>query len=255
MRSLDDRTVVSPARPPGENRDVDEGGATDPMGVLTDGTPYHAPLGQLAIVDDGTRVVCHLCGEHLQLLSTSHLRRHGWQPDEYREAFGLGRSVGLCAPTVSERRRELGADRYRRNPGTRAGMQRGQDLARSGELLQMSHDVQRPGSARLQRRRQIAAVTAPQRTATRAQAESRRLERVRDLGFTDMRGYLLDRYMTQHWPVARIKAELQIGSAVLVEILDKAKIERRRPGGAAPARVRWDRATASARPSAGRAAR
>jgi hypothetical protein len=39
--------------------------------------------------------------------------------------------------------------------------------------------------------------------------------------------------------VARIKAELGIGSSVLTEVLDDAGIVRRQPGGAAPAHARW----------------
>src|SRR3954453_17157780 len=90
-----------------------------PIGVLGDGVAFFAPLGELQVVDDGDRVICHLCGRALQLLSTEHLRRHGWTPQLYRDAFGLNRSTALCSPALIERRREIGKERYRRNEGVR----------------------------------------------------------------------------------------------------------------------------------------
>jgi len=41
------------------------------VGVLADGTPYYAPVGE--IVCDGTTVTCHLCGRPLKSVAT-HLR-------------------------------------------------------------------------------------------------------------------------------------------------------------------------------------
>jgi hypothetical protein len=224
-------------------------GDAAPMGELADGTLYYAPLGELIVTDDGDGVVCHLCGRTLRLLATEHLRRHGWTPQLYRQAFGLNRSQPLCAPTVSERRRELGAVRYRRNPRTRAGLQRGQALARSGQLLAISHASQPAGAAALQRRRRSAEVTATSREQRRRDAAARRQRLVRELGFDTERDYLLDRYVNLQWPVARIKAELGIGSSVLTEILDAAGIRRRAPGGAGPARARWKRHHSRGTPS------
>lgn len=232
------------ARPASDNADVTDATTPPVIGELSDGTAYFAPLGVLVVIDDGARVICHLCGNALRLLSTSHLRRHGWTPHGYRETFGLGRSVPLCAPEVSDRRRELGAQRYRSNSGTRGGLRRGQQMARNGELLKLSHQVQQPGTARLQRRQQIRTATEPQRAALRAAAAARRLAKVHELGFTSERDYLADRYLTQRWPVSRIKSELQVGSATLTEVLDGAGIIRRRPGGAAPANARWERVRA-----------
>lgn len=54
-----------------------------------------APLGRLVVVDDGERVVCHLCGRALAMLGASHLRQHGWTAAEYREEFGLRRGAAL----------------------------------------------------------------------------------------------------------------------------------------------------------------
>jgi hypothetical protein len=80
-----------------------------PIGELDDGTPFFSPLGELQMVDDGDRVICHLCGRAMQLLSAEHLRRHGWTPQLYRSMFGLNRSTALCSPAVAERRRAIGS--------------------------------------------------------------------------------------------------------------------------------------------------
>src|SRR3954452_4392015 len=100
-----------------------------PIGELDDGTPFFAPLGALQVVDDGQRVICHLCGRALQLLSAEHLRRHGWTAELYRVTFGLNRSPALFPPAVAERRRAIGIDRYQRNARVRNGLAQGQALA------------------------------------------------------------------------------------------------------------------------------
>ncbi len=112
-----------------------------------------APLGELVVVDDGQRVVCHLCGRALAWLGAPHLRAHGWTAMGYREAFGLRRSASLCAPAVAEHRRQLGLQRYAANPRLRDGLAVGQAMARSGELLELSHAAQPAGSARTETRR------------------------------------------------------------------------------------------------------
>lgn len=217
------------------------GAAPRALGALDDGTPFFAPLGELQVVDDGERVVCHLCGRALQLLSAEHLRRHGWTSGLYREAFGLNRSTGLCSPALASRRRAIGVDRYQQNVRVRGGLAQGQELARSGRLLEMSHAIQRPGSSSLERRRRSAAVTAASRDIRRMSAIERRSGRIAELGFASEQDYLLDRYVARAWPVSRIKAELGIGSSVLTEILNAAGIDRRKPGGAGPAIARWNR--------------
>ena len=88
-------------------------------------------------------------------------------------------------------------------------------------------------------------MTAASRAARRAGAVERRTKRIVELGFTSERDYLIDRYLVREWPVSRIKAELEIGSAVLTQILDDADIKRRRPGGTKPALARWGRVAAS----------
>ena len=34
-----------------------------PVGVLADGTPYYAPIGEVIV--DGSLVTCHLCGRYV----------------------------------------------------------------------------------------------------------------------------------------------------------------------------------------------
>lgn len=215
--------IVAPVGRPGRH--------PQPVGMLPDGTEYFVPLGRLEFVDDGRRVLCHLCGRPLRLLSTTHLRQHGWTPQEYREAFGLNRSTPLCAPAVSERRRVIGRDRYAANARVREGMARGQELVRSGTALRQAHAAMPPGSARLQRRMTAADVTAEARERRHLQAVARRRERIRGLGFATERAYLRDRYLRRGWGIARIKAEMQVGSGVVEQLLDAAGIARRPPGG------------------------
>jgi hypothetical protein len=65
------------------------------VGVLDDGTPYFAPLGEIVV--DGSRVICHLCGRALRSV-VAHLPSHGWTKDQYCEAFGLERGQPLEGP-------------------------------------------------------------------------------------------------------------------------------------------------------------
>lgn len=65
--------------------------AASPVGVLADGTPYYAPIGEVIV--DGSLVTCHLCGRALRSV-TAHLRAHGWTKLAYCEAFGLERGRG-----------------------------------------------------------------------------------------------------------------------------------------------------------------
>jgi len=200
------------------------------LGVLADGTEYFVALGQLEVVDGGTRVLCHLCGQPFRLLSTTHLRGHGWTPAQYREAFGLNRGAPLCAPSVSEQRRVAGYERYA-DPRVRAGLAIGQQMVRSGEALRLAHVAMPPGTARMQRRLRALDVTQDSRQYRHDEALRRRGERVRELGFDTERAYVRDRYVRRGWGIARIKAELRVGSGVVEHLLDAARIPRRPPGG------------------------
>jgi hypothetical protein len=115
------------------------------LGRLPDGTPYFAPLGEIAYDPDEDRVQCHRCGCWYRGIAGSHLHRvHGWTIDEYREAFRLMKGVPTVAVGVSTalaahtRRRvqagELPADftpewRARRGTAGRYRVQRWRSLA------------------------------------------------------------------------------------------------------------------------------
>ena len=217
------------------------------VGTLADGTVCFAPLGELLVVDGGQRVVCHLCGRELVLLAASHLRKHGWTPQAYREAFGLGRGTALCAPLLLQQRRALGVARYAANARLRDGLAVGQAMARSGELLERSHAAQPAGSARAESRRRTAERTGPARQRT-AQAAQRRLQaRLAELGFAgDVYGYLAQRYTRDRWPVLAVARELGVGNVRIQQLLDDAGIVRRRPGGAEAASGRRARDSPSA---------
>src|ERR1700722_18480486 len=87
-------------------------------GVLADGTPYYAPIGE--IVSDGTTVTCHLCGRSLKSVA-AHLRAHGWTKSAYCETFGLERSQPLEGEETRKRRATSFAPRLIFDPAIRAG--------------------------------------------------------------------------------------------------------------------------------------
>lgn len=68
------------------------------VGRLADGTPYFAPLGEMAYDSDEDRVQCHLCGGWFRIVGSSHLiSKHGWSVAEYRRQFGLLAEDPTCA--------------------------------------------------------------------------------------------------------------------------------------------------------------
>src|ERR1022692_2985898 len=71
------------------------------VGVLADGTPFYAPIGEVAA--DDSRVACHLCGRWLRSV-TAHLKAHGWSQDDYCVAFGLERGQPLEGPETRKLR-------------------------------------------------------------------------------------------------------------------------------------------------------
>jgi hypothetical protein len=102
-----------------------------PVGVLADGTPYFAPLGEVAV--EGTRVICHLCGRALRSV-TVHLRGHGWTKQAYCEVFGLERAQSLEGPETRKLRAAAFTSRLVFDPAVRAGSAAGRQRARSGAL-------------------------------------------------------------------------------------------------------------------------
>ena len=145
-------------------------------GVLADGTPYYAPIGE--VVSDGSTVTCHLCGRRLKSVA-AHLRAHGWTKSAYCEAFGLERGQPLEGPETTKRRAASFAPRLIFDPAIRAGSAAGRQRAAAGELTQ---DAVRASTGRPlpeQRRRKAARAAAAASGEVAAQANRDRAARHR----------------------------------------------------------------------------
>jgi hypothetical protein len=79
------------------------------LGSLSDGTVFHAPLGEM-LCDGDDRVCCHLCGRWMKAVGGTHLRWHAWAIDDYREAFQLGQQTPTCAAEVTDSLRRAAGD-------------------------------------------------------------------------------------------------------------------------------------------------
>ena len=64
----------------------------------------HGEFGRLTVDGDGTHVQCHICGGWYKLLANHVRLTHGYEPDEYREEFGLNKTVALAAPELCAQR-------------------------------------------------------------------------------------------------------------------------------------------------------
>jgi len=165
-------------------------------GVLPDGTPYYAPIGE--IVSDGTTVTCHLCGRPLKSVA-AHLRAHGWTKAAYCETFGLERGQSLEGQETRKRRAASFAPRLIFDPAIRAGGAAGRQRAAAGELAQ---DAARASTGRPlpeQRRRKAAraAVAASGEVAARASRDRAARHRAEvaarvasDQGYSTLGGYV-----------------------------------------------------------------
>jgi hypothetical protein len=100
-------------------------------GVLRDGTPYFAPIGQ--VVADGALVTCHLCGRAFRS-AAAPLSSHAWTNAQYWEAFGLERRQSLEGADTRKLRAAIFSARLAFEPALRNGRDRGHELARSGSL-------------------------------------------------------------------------------------------------------------------------
>jgi hypothetical protein len=105
------------------------------LGVLADGTPYFAPIGQ--VVTDGARVSCHLCGRAFRSVA-AHLASHGWTKAQYCEAFGLERTQSLEGAETRKLRAAVFSARLVFEPELRNGSARGRERARSGQLTRQA---------------------------------------------------------------------------------------------------------------------
>ncbi len=172
-----------------------------PLSVLPDGTLVFAPLGELLVVDDGQRVLCHLCGRALR----------GWGRRICGHTAGPRWATGRCsgcgaAPRCARRRRSTGGgwacSGTRRVPGCATAWRWGRRW-RSGELLGLSQAAQPAGSGR----RRGGARRSPRsgRGSARPRPRPRLQARLVELGFRDnLGGYLGDRYVTRRRPVLEV---------------------------------------------------
>lgn len=109
--------------------------------TLLDGTPAHAPPGELTRNSDG-ELACHLCGRWFSHLG-SHLRSHGWTATQYREAVGLSLHISLCSEQLSATIAKRQTRRWSNDPSVREYLAVGQRLAQAGELAQRAADARR----------------------------------------------------------------------------------------------------------------
>src|SRR5262245_39298896 len=141
------------------------------LGVLRDGTPYYAPIGEVIITD--ARVTCHLCGRSFRSV-TAHLRSHGWTKERYCEAFGLERGQALEGEETRKLRSATFTARLIFEPAIREGSAAGRARARSGELAKDAAAAARGRSFPEQRRRKNAEALAANRSAAAAAAAAAR---------------------------------------------------------------------------------
>jgi hypothetical protein len=120
------------------------------IGVLDDGTPYYAPIGQ--ITADDSLVTCHLCGRSYRSV-TAHLASHGWTKAHYCTTFGLERSQSLEGAETRKLRSTAFSARLIFEPALRTGSALGRDRARTGDLTRAAADAARGRPFPEQRRR------------------------------------------------------------------------------------------------------
>ncbi|GAA2347780.1 hypothetical protein [Dactylosporangium salmoneum] len=146
-----------------------------PVGLLPDGTPHYAPVG--ALLADGDRVCCHLCGRWF-LSVASHLRYHGWSKAAYIEAFGLELSNPLSGAATSRRRADALGARQAEPAILRARLAARERTAR-GTLAEAAARAARGRPHPLERRAKTLAALAVVDPAARAEGNRRRGERQR----------------------------------------------------------------------------
>jgi AraC-like DNA-binding protein len=151
-----------------------ESRSRSPVGVLDDGTPFYAPIGEVIV--DGSLVTCHLCGRSLRSV-TAHLRVHGWTKRAYCDAFGLERGQSLEGPETRKLRAAALASRLVFEPAMRQGSAAGRERARTGDLTQDAARAARGRRMPEQRRRKAVAALAAIPPPVLAQANRERADR------------------------------------------------------------------------------
>lgn len=199
---------------------------------LPDGTGLHAPYGQL-VRDPGTgRVCCHLCGRWFRSVS-SHVRRHGYTAESYREAIGLCRTRPLTSDDVSAAISRRQADAYLRQPEVRERLEVGQRLARSGQLGWRARGAvdREPPAELVAVRRDTLGRGRQTRIRERDDILSVRLD---ELGCSDLGDYLRTAYAAGA-SLADLRTATGLGVARLRAAMATAGVDVRRPGDTTPA--------------------
>jgi hypothetical protein len=163
--------ISAVARPPSAVSSACGRAARPPVGMLADGTPFFAPIGE--VVTDGSLVTCHLCGRSLRSV-TAHLRVHGWIKQAYCEAFGLERGQSLEGDETRKLRAAAFTSRLVFDPAVREGSAAGRQRARSGDLARDAAAVARGRRHPEQRRRKARQAMAAAQVAVIAQANTER---------------------------------------------------------------------------------
>ena len=139
------------------------------VGVLADGTPFYAPIGEVLVAED--RVTCHLCGRSFRSV-TAHLRAHGWTKERYCRIFGLERGQPLEGVETRKLRSAAFTARLIFEPAVRDGSAAGRSRARTGDLARDAAAAARGRPFPEQRRRKNAQVRSAGRFVA-ANARSR----------------------------------------------------------------------------------
>jgi predicted transcriptional regulator len=197
------------------------------VGRLSDGTPYHAPLGELVLSADQGRVCCHLCGRWFRALAPAHLRLvHDWEHLEYKEAFGLTSLQPLQAPDLRERHREVITELLKTDRRVGDALRVAQERMRSARLAADLRYIP-SGPQPLAHRRKSQAMASRASRINQQRSEAARLELVRSLGFRSVAAYLQRRYVKDHYSLAEIVAELRTGLGTLGRLMHASHIEVR----------------------------
>jgi hypothetical protein len=194
----------------------------------SDRTVLVSPPGRLEVDRDDDRVRCHLCGRWWRALGTHVVQAHGLGADAYRALIGLHPRQTLSSPGLSVRRAETLRERIADDERLRAGMARGRELARSGQLQARARQVAHERGTRQARAEQLrrsgVALGSRRAAAHRAQREAR----ARALGFDDLEGYLRAAYVEGGARIEDLQRQLRAGYSAVRGDLRRAGISVRR---------------------------
>jgi hypothetical protein len=198
---------------------------------LPDGTGLHAPRGRLTREEGTGRLCCHLCGRWFRSLA-SHVRRHGYTAEAYREAMGLCRTRPLISSDVSAAISDRQARAYAQDPEVRRRLLPGQELARSGALVAAAHAATR--GERRDERQAVLRESLRQGRETVAQRREQALQtRLDALGATSLGDYLRTAYAAGA-SLEQLGRATGLGWARLREELARAGVVVRSPGDTSP---------------------